>query len=100
MIKKQRSSKHNGKDDRPICLHSLQERLKNININVVDRTRYHEQTDLNGTDHLVRSSHFHQLLEQVFQYFIYLFKYLWHIMLKDLDSLYELYSKFLFNTVR
>ena len=39
-----------------------------------------------------------QLLKQVFQCLTYLFKYLWRIMLKDLASLYELYSKFLFSS--
>lgn len=39
-----------------------------------------------------------QLLEQVFQCLTYLFKYLWRIMLKDLASLYELYSKYLFSS--
>jgi U3 small nucleolar RNA-associated protein 20 len=38
------------------------------------------------------------MLEQVFQCLTYLFKYLWRIMLKDLASLYELYSKFLFSS--
>ena len=39
-----------------------------------------------------------QLLEQVFQCLTHLFKYLWCITLKDLASLYELYSKFLFSS--
>jgi hypothetical protein len=39
-----------------------------------------------------------QLLEQVFQCSTYLFKYLRHIMLKDLGSLYVLCSKFLFSS--
>jgi U3 small nucleolar RNA-associated protein 20 len=39
-----------------------------------------------------------QLLEQVFQCLTYLFKYLWRIILKDLASLHELYSKFLFSS--
>lgn len=39
-----------------------------------------------------------QLLEQIFQCLTYLFKYLWRIMLKDLASLYELYSKYLFSS--
>ena len=39
-----------------------------------------------------------QLLEQVFQCLTYLFKHLWRIMLKDLASLYELYSKYLFSS--
>ena len=42
---------------------SLHEWLNNIRINVVQRIRYDEQTDLNDTDHLVRSSHCHQSLE-------------------------------------
>ena len=60
MTKKQRSSKQSGKDNHPFRFQSLHERLNNININVVHRIRYHEQID-----HLARSSHFHQSLEQV-----------------------------------
>jgi hypothetical protein len=63
MTKKQRSSKQNGKDNHPVRFQSLHERLNNININFVHRIRYHEQIDLNDTDHLARSSHFHQSLE-------------------------------------
>ena len=60
---KQGSSKQNAKEDRLFRFQSIQERLNSININVAHRIRYHEQTDLNDTDHLVRSSHFHQSLE-------------------------------------
>ena len=63
MTKKHQSSKQNENVDRPFRFQSLRECLNNININVVHRIIYHEQTDLNDTDHLVRSSHFRRSFE-------------------------------------
>jgi hypothetical protein len=34
-----------------------------INVNVVHCSRYHDQPDLNGTDHPAQSSHLEQFLE-------------------------------------
>ncbi|CAF3023094.1 unnamed protein product [Rotaria socialis] len=56
-------------------------------INLLINSKKQQQNEINT-----------QLLEQVFQCLTYLFKYLWRIMLKDLASLYELYSKFLFSS--
>lgn len=52
------------KDHRPFRFQSLNERLNNININVVHRIRYHDDlTDLSIKTDGIQSSYFHQSLE-------------------------------------
>ena len=63
MTKKPKTSKHNDTDDRPFRFQTLHERLNNININVVHRIRYHDTTNFDDNNDLIRTSHFHQSLE-------------------------------------
>ena len=63
MTKKEKSSKKIEKEFRPFRFQSLNERLNNININVVHRIRYFERTEIDDDENLIRSSHFHDALE-------------------------------------
>ena len=59
-----KKSKKSEKDHRPFRFQSLNERLNNININVVHRIRYHDDlTDLSIKSDGIQSSHLHQSLE-------------------------------------
>ena len=63
MTKKQKKPKSNDVDQRPFRFQTLNDRLNNININVVHRIRYHDAIDLDDQDNLTRSSHFHHSLQ-------------------------------------
>ena len=63
MTKKQKKLKQSEKDHRPFRFQSLQERLNNININVVHRIRYYDTDELDNLNGLIQTSYFHQSLE-------------------------------------